>query len=253
MHESRSSDKPTVFIGSSSEGTEVARNLQAELEATRHCEVVRWDHGVFEPSGNAIDSLVREARRVDFAVLVATPDDMVESRGETHGAARDNVIFEFGLFVGALGKTRTYLLTTDDIKLPSDWQGLTRLSYRKRSDGNIRAACNDSALQVEHQIRNLGKRSRGMDANSLSREASAFIREVDLICANAHAQGWKVKTNTDTTLRLRNRRGRTFTFTKGPAASSRVELRQFAAQLRDAGLRINNSLRRRVEESPITG
>lgn len=39
------SSKPALFLGSSSEGREVARNLQAELGDA--CEVVRWDQGVF--------------------------------------------------------------------------------------------------------------------------------------------------------------------------------------------------------------
>ena len=92
-----------LFLGSSSEGREVARNLQAELGST--VEVVRWDQNVFEPSGYTLDSLLSIAETVDFAVVVATPDDVTMSRGETTLSARDNIVLEFGLFAGALGRT----------------------------------------------------------------------------------------------------------------------------------------------------
>ena len=63
-----------LFVGSSSEGREVAHNLQAVLEGRAVCEVEVWDQGVFEPSGYALDSLLDVAARSDFAVLVASPE-----------------------------------------------------------------------------------------------------------------------------------------------------------------------------------
>ena len=117
-----SAPSPSVrlFIGSSAEGHAVARNLQAELEAMSVCEVERWDQNVFEPSGYALDSLLEVAARVDFAVLVASPDDVSVSREVESPSVRDNVILEFGLFAGALGRERTYLLATGDRSLNLD-------------------------------------------------------------------------------------------------------------------------------------
>lgn len=140
---------PRLFLGSSSEGRQVARHLQSEVEASRTVEVVRWDQSVFEPGGYALDSLIAAAADVDFAVLVATPDDATVSRGESTPAPRDNIILEFDLFAGVLGRDRTYLLATDDLKLPTDVLGVTRLTYQDRSDGNLRAAVSSAALQVE--------------------------------------------------------------------------------------------------------
>jgi hypothetical protein len=242
-----------LFIGSSSEGRPVARNLQAELEATSLCEVVRWDQDVFEPSGYALDSLIAVAARVDFAVLVATPDDVVVSREMTAASVRDNVVLEFGLFVGALGRERTYLLATDHkVKLPTDVLGLTRLSYRPRTDENLRAAVNDAALQLEQRIKAHGRRAaEGRTSASVEPHSSALDRELDLLCANVVAQGWKVKTNSPTTLRLRNPRGRTLTLQKGQPEGTRANLRRFVAELRAAGVRVNSSLRRPVNTSPF--
>jgi len=61
---------------------------------------------------------------------------------------RDNVLLEFGLFIGALGRQRAYPLATSDVKLPTDVLGLTRLPYRVRADNNPRAAVNEAVLQI---------------------------------------------------------------------------------------------------------
>ena len=238
-----------LFIGSSSEGREVARNLQEELGS--QVEVVRWDQGVFEAGGYTLDSLLDVAATVDFAVLVATPDDTTVSRGETLPSARDNIVLEFGLFVGALGRTRTFLLATGELKLPSDVLGLTRLPFRYRADGNLRAAVNGAALQIEDRVHSLGRLQR-LDLSV--REASqhnALRREIELLCDNAVAQGWTIKTNSATTLRLLSPQRKPYTLTRGRADATRAGLRPFAARLRAAGLRVNSSLRRPAGESPF--
>lgn len=237
-----------LFLGSSSEGREVARNLQAELSDV--VEVVRWDQSVFEPGGYTLDSLITTARSVDFAVLVATPDDTTVSRGESKPSARDNIVLEFGLFAGALGRERTYLLATGDLKLPTDVLGLTRLPYRARPDGNLRAAVSDAALQVEERVRRLGRVPRHTAPARASASRTALDREIELVCGNATAQGWTVKTNSATTLRLRSPKGKVLTLPKGQPETTRAQLRPFAARLRATGLRVNNALRRPVEESP---
>lgn len=98
------SSRCRVFIGSSSEGKRVAEALQEGL--LLDSEVDMWNQGVFTPGQYALDSLTEQARKSDFAVLVATADDISESRGSTTPAPRDNVILELGLFIGALGRNR---------------------------------------------------------------------------------------------------------------------------------------------------
>lgn len=252
---SAQSPKPVrLFIGSSTEGQAVARNLQAELEAMSVCEVERWDQNVFEPSAYALDSLLEVATLVDFAVLVASPDDVTVSRNVESTSVRDNIVLEFGLFTGVLGRERTYLLATGDhsVKLPTDVLGLMRLPFRPRLDHNFRASVNEAALQIERQVQRHGRRERtAIIPGGVGPQQATLDRELDLVCANAEAQGWTVKTNSQTTLRLRTPRGRTYTLAKGQPDTTRKELRRFAAQLRAAGLRVNSSLRRPVEESPF--
>ena len=82
-----------------------------------------------------MESLADAARHSDFAVLIATADDRTDIRGQSRSVARDNVIFELGLFIGALGRERAYMVVDrdDDLQLPSDLAGLTYLPYRRNS------------------------------------------------------------------------------------------------------------------------
>ncbi len=244
----------SIFIGSSSEGLEVARNLQSELEARCACEVVRWDTDVFEPSGYSLDSLIAVSKRVDFAILVATPDDLLTSRDVESHSVRDNVVLEFGLFAGALGRERTYLLTNqqEGVKLPTDVLGLTRLTFRTRSDRNLRAAMNDAVLEVEKRLRELGHLSRHVAPADVQRRHGAALRhELELLKCNADAQGWLVRTDSPTTFRLRSPRGTSHTLSKGTPATTRERLRLFAREVRNEGLRVNRALRGPVEDSPF--
>lgn len=147
-----------VFIGSSSEGLKYARALQAELEAATDCTVDRWDNNTFDPGSFTLEALIEKAGTVDFAVLVATGEDTVISRGTQAATVRDNIIFEFGLFLGSLGRERVYLLSVGDLKLPTDLFGLTRLQFRERPDGNVRAGLTGAVVQVEKAMAKLGSR-----------------------------------------------------------------------------------------------
>lgn len=238
--------RPRLFLGSSREGLDVAQNLQVELGDA--CEVERWDHDVFKPSGCTLPSLLSIAESVDFAVLVATPDDTVVSRGEEHPSARDNIVLEFGLFAGALGLDRTFLLATGELKLPTDVLGLTRLRYQRQS--SQRASVTAAALQVAERIRSLGLHDRSVALGSVGPQHAGLARELNLLCDNAEAQGWTVRKNDTTTLRLRSPKGVTFTLSKTLPGPTREELRPFVARLRSAGLRVNTSLRRPPDESP---
>lgn len=237
-----------VFLGSSAEGLEVARHLDVELGNT--CEIVRWDQNAFEPSGYALDSLVRLANSVDFAVLIATPDDTTVSRDKATASPRDNIVLEFGLFAGALGRQRTFLLATGELKLPSDVLGLTRLRYRAHATGL--ATVSEAAIQVEERVRSLGRVLReapGVVGSGSGR--SVLERELDLLCTNAVAQGWAVRANSATTLRLRSPSGKPFALSKSQPGDTREQLRRFVAELRAGGLRVNNGIRRPVAESPL--
>ena len=92
-----------------------------ELEFDHEVDVTVWYQGPFGLSGNTLASLVTATKNFDFAVLVLTPDDLVQNeKRETKGnAPRDNVLFELGLFMGSLGPKRTFIVydRTENLKL----------------------------------------------------------------------------------------------------------------------------------------
>ena len=121
---------PRVFIGSSAEASREANHTARALERWgMTCKL--WTQGVFQLSRTSIEELTRASYECDFAVLFFTPDDMTSSRGRKKASPRDNVVFELGLFMGALGRDRTYLIKPAgaDLKLPTDLLGLTNGSY----------------------------------------------------------------------------------------------------------------------------
>lgn len=275
-----------VFIGSSSEGLKIARTLQVELEAATDCVVKRWDTDTFTPGSITLDALVARANSVDFAILIATGEDTVISRGAQIAAVRDNIILEFGLFLGALGRERVYLLSVGDAKLPSDLLGLTRLIYRNRSDGDTRAGLTDAVLRIEEAMARLGPRAPRtgpetlQDTTYLEKVASnvlsgvpratpqnavpgfiaashaeqalqALEEEINWLCSNAKSQGWSVVKNNTTTLRLRSPKGKDFVLPRRRPAATRAELRNFVTELRANGLRVNRALQDSVENSPF--
>ncbi|HEX6184309.1 MAG TPA: nucleotide-binding protein [Pyrinomonadaceae bacterium] len=138
--------KASVFIGSSSEGLEVARAIGEGLECC--AEPILWDEDVFEFGRGYLEELVAELEKHDFAILVLTPDDIVESRGDSQKSPRDNVLFECGLFMGRLGRERTFIVCdrSTKMKLPSDLAGVSLISYdgRRMADAPssaVRGAC----------------------------------------------------------------------------------------------------------------
>lgn len=114
--------KPSIFIGSSKEGLPVANLLAAGLDELAECKF--WPD-VFELGKSNFDNLISQIAFYDYAILVATGDDVIRSRGKNHKGARDNVLFEFGLFAGGLGRSRVFYLLEAKTKIPSDLLGIT--------------------------------------------------------------------------------------------------------------------------------
>lgn len=147
--------KPGIFIGSSVERLEIAYALQEHLEYV--AEPTVWTQDIFKPSSYALLDLVNATRKFQFAIFVFAADDIVTLRNIASAAVRDNVVFEFGLFVGALGLNRCFLVmprNTGTLHLPTDLLGLAPLTYAAdRSDRNLVAAMGPAANRVRLSIR----------------------------------------------------------------------------------------------------
>src|SRR5690606_21198178 len=124
--------RPTLFIGSSTEALKLARTLKDRLAPV--ADVTLWtDDSYKKPGEFFLDSLVAAPSRYDFALLLFGKDDKRILRGKTQTAPRDNVVFELGLFLPALGRERTLVLVPESkrgsYRILSDLQGLTLWEY----------------------------------------------------------------------------------------------------------------------------
>ena len=148
--------KPRIFIGSSVEGLSVAYAIQQNL--THDAEATVWDQGVFELSKTSIESLTDVLDKVDFGVFVFSPDDITHMRGQNTPSVRDNVMFEFGLFVGKLTRQRVFFVIPEgeEVKMPTDMLGITPGKYDpNRQDKSYQAATGAACNQIRIQIRKL--------------------------------------------------------------------------------------------------
>src|SRR6478672_12228681 len=104
-------EKPRIFLGSSGKQMKLLQALTRGLEEV--AQVEPWTTS-FSPGTTTLERLLELAREVDFAVLVFARDDWTTAEPSAAAPAagqaspRDNVVFEAGLFGGALGMRRTF-------------------------------------------------------------------------------------------------------------------------------------------------
>ena len=120
--------KPRVFLGSSTEGLEVANFVKEYLSADYDCIV--WNEDVFKANENFLETLLKAASLFDFGVMVFSSDDETKVRHKLFDTPRDNVMFEFGLFLGRVGRERAFVIQEEGCHLPSDLLGLTIPCYK---------------------------------------------------------------------------------------------------------------------------
>ncbi|CAH7057829.1 TIR-like domain-containing protein [Vibrio chagasii] len=149
--------KPRVFIGSSVESLPIADAIAENLEFD--AEVTIWRNGTFNLSSNALDDLVSKAKSVDFSIFIFSPDDLTIMRSREKYVVRDNVVFELGLFIGAIGKNRCFIVKPRGVELhfPSDLLGITPTDFdANRTDEDLPSSLNYSATQIKREFKAQG-------------------------------------------------------------------------------------------------
>lgn len=162
----RSNLKPQIFVICSAESLRIAKAIRVGLEYTATVDI--WsDEDIFPPSGYPIEALETQVAHADFGVALAEPDDLILSRDRLSTTPRDNVIFELGFFMARLGRHRTLLLTPrrEAVKLPSDFKGLTPISY-DIGDGDVRlsSALGPTIDRISTVVERLGVRASLIEA-----------------------------------------------------------------------------------------
>jgi CRP/FNR family transcriptional regulator, cyclic AMP receptor protein len=149
---------PKLFIISSTEALDVAREIQAQLEHDVFSTV--WSQGVFFAGGYPLEALEKAVSESDFAIAIAQPDDILETRGSRYLTLRDNVLFELGIFMGKLTRHRAILVhpRITGLKLPSDLQGLSLASYDPGNPGELAARLGPACNQIRKLAKDLGVR-----------------------------------------------------------------------------------------------
>jgi len=142
--------KPKIFIGSSKAGSLIAEKVKNNLASIGDCFL--WqDPNVWEPNRSTFENLLRMVSYFDFGVFVATADDLTLTNDKIVIEPRDNVILEMALFLGALGRDKSFLLVEDGIKLPTDFSGIYMPRFEKGNDTTIKNACDEYANKIaEH-------------------------------------------------------------------------------------------------------
>lgn len=161
-----------LFIASPVEALPLCEALRDELldrpwpgRPGRHLrdvlDVEVWN-GAFHPGHHFLEDLERASTEADFAVFVCDPIGRGK-RGELDlEITSANVLFEYGLFLGRLGRDRCFLLLPagHDLYLPTDAQGITRLHFHDlpaRLEVHLRAALHAAAVQIAERIHALGE------------------------------------------------------------------------------------------------
>jgi predicted nucleotide-binding protein len=126
---------PKLFIGSSTEALPIVTLLTRAIADRAKC--ISWteapefsDHG----SRTTFAALCYAAQEYDFALFILSFDDVLLYRRRKYAAPRDNVLFEIGLFVRALGPERVLILLQDKtalpMKIPSDLAGVNMPRFK---------------------------------------------------------------------------------------------------------------------------
>lgn len=125
-----------IFIGSSSEAADYMDEIAAKLEEMQ-VKPLLWNasgKNIFVPGTNTIDSLIEITKRVQAAIFIFNADDKTwngKSTIEPTSSVRDNVLFEYGLFMGALGKENICFICKGNPKVATDLKGITHIDADK--------------------------------------------------------------------------------------------------------------------------
>ncbi|KZN13396.1 TIR domain-containing protein [Marinomonas sp. TW1] len=149
------SDKPTVFIASSSEAISVAEAVHIKLE--QEMRVKLWENA-FDLSSITITTLIGKTKEADYAVFVFHPDDKTLIREKEYSSVRDNVVLELGMFIGALGLEKCFILVPKSaettFRLPTDLAGVTA-SFYDDQEPDLTDAVTGSCAKIKQSVKKL--------------------------------------------------------------------------------------------------
>lgn len=163
--------KPKIFVASSREALRIALAVQQNLEDV--ADVTVWDQDAFQLGENHIDGLSRILSMSNFGVFVFAPDDVTEMRREKKNTVRDNVILELGMFLGRLGKKKSFIIKpkNEDLHIPADLWGVVMGQYdRAKAQEQTKSALAPVCAQIADILKRF-KSGQSKRLNKLVKEA----------------------------------------------------------------------------------
>lgn len=121
-----------IFIGSSKESIKDMERIAIFLEEF-DCEVITWNNPQTFIAGDfTLESLVEMSCKVDGAIFVFNGEDETWYRDSVVKSVRDNVLLEYGLFLGARGRKNTIFMCKNSPKIATDLLGMNYLDGQKK-------------------------------------------------------------------------------------------------------------------------
>lgn len=133
----RVQQKRTIFVGSSHEGLPEARQVCSALARSGARVVPKLWTTFFEASELTFEALEEMLLQCCAAVFVVRADDLgrhiSEPRKPLTKMPRGNVLLEFGLVAGRLGRRNVAICRFGGVELPSDLASMTVIDMKKTS------------------------------------------------------------------------------------------------------------------------
>src|ERR1035437_2080694 len=102
--------------------------------------------GIFLKPGQSSSILNKfeiHANTCSFAFALFSKDDIIKKENEEYSQARPNVVFESGWLTGRLGRKRIVLLLQREIKIHSDYVGISRIEFDKNIEEKFKEIKNE--------------------------------------------------------------------------------------------------------------
>jgi hypothetical protein len=150
-------NKPKVFVGSSSEARPLAE-VFCDVLADRATMIPWWNAPEFYNGVGTLEALMSAVDLYDGGIFILSPDDAIESRGKKGFSARDNVLFEYGLFLGRLGRRATFAFIHQPsgvkkaIKVPSDLTGIHLDGFTGRDKHELISSIRDATKGIRDKL-----------------------------------------------------------------------------------------------------
>jgi len=181
-------DKSRIFIASSGRTLVLAEKLRDELQ-TDFCAATLWsEEGRRQPGATIIEMLENATEQFDFAVVILAKDDVMVKEAGDALKARDNCVFEAGLFIAALRRERCFLVNSvKQGDLPSDLGGIISLPFEEPGDLGDRSECALAIRGVSASLKDVIQR-KGRSTPTQERVPLLSVEEV-LQRERPHSEG----------------------------------------------------------------